>query len=74
MLYLIFVLLTITVYITSDTSDINIPEYLSKEFIAIILLISNLYEIFYCYKFHGGKDGEDFLGRYLSKKLQILFK
>ena len=71
--YFLF-LFTLTAYITYGTSDINIPAYLKKEVLAIILLISNLCEIFYCYKFNGGKDGEDFLGRYLSIKLLTMIR
>ncbi len=64
-----FFLFTISVYVTYGTPDILYPAYLSKEVNSIIFLISNLCEIFYCYKFNGGKDGEDFLGRYVSIKL-----
>jgi len=64
-----FFLFTISSYLTSGTPDIVYPAYLSVEVNCIIFLISNLFEIFFCYKFNGGKDGEDFLGRYASIKL-----
>ena len=70
--YFLF-LYTLSLYITYGTSYYA-PAYLSKEVLAIILLISYLCEIFYCYKFNGGKDGEDFLGRYLSIKLLTMIR
>ena len=50
----------------------ELPSYLpsiSRGFLTIILLISNLAELFASYKCNGGKYGKDFLGRYLPIKL-----
>ena len=63
-----FFLYTFNLIVMFDKSPSYFPS-IPKGLLTIILLISNLLELFASYKFNGGKYGKDFLGRYLPIKL-----